>query len=206
MTAPPGEIRVLVNERESVVRSAIARLGGIVCAGAVGDPADVVGAVAATGARVVVYDEAGLGHQAVSESLAGLVAPRAVVLAGDGVPPARHLAGGAFGLVPRTAAPAELGLAIRAVAGGGMYLAADHAGRLLETLTGGSGVRGLTLRQHEVLDLLATGASNAEIASVLSVSEKTVKSHVSGILNRLNLRNRTQVLAYLMSCERIPVR
>jgi DNA-binding NarL/FixJ family response regulator len=50
----------------------------------------------------------------------------------------------------------------------------------------------LTPCERKVLSLLATGASNREIAEILCVTEKTVKNHVSSILSRLNLRDRTQ--------------
>lgn len=56
----------------------------------------------------------------------------------------------------------------------------------------------LTPREREVLSLIATGASNREIAEILCITEKTVKNHVSSVLSRLNLRDRTQaaVLAH----------
>jgi DNA-binding NarL/FixJ family response regulator len=57
----------------------------------------------------------------------------------------------------------------------------------------------LTPREREVLSLITTGASNREIAEVLSISEKTVKNHVSNILMRLNLRDRTQAAVFAYS-------
>ncbi|MGJ3251733.1 MAG: response regulator [Elainellaceae cyanobacterium] len=50
----------------------------------------------------------------------------------------------------------------------------------------------LTPREHEILRLIAQGASNQEIAETLYISEKTVKNHVTSILSRLNVRDRTQ--------------
>lgn len=50
----------------------------------------------------------------------------------------------------------------------------------------------LTPRELEVLELIAQGSSNREIADLLSISERTVKNHMSSILSRLNLRDRTQ--------------
>jgi len=57
----------------------------------------------------------------------------------------------------------------------------------------------LTPREIEVLGLIATGASNREIAQALYSSEGTVKNHVTNILSRLNLRDRTQAAIYANS-------
>lgn len=57
----------------------------------------------------------------------------------------------------------------------------------------------LTPREREVLSLIATGANNREIAEVLCITEKTVKNHVSNILDRLNLRDRTQAAVFVHS-------
>lgn len=63
---------------------------------------------------------------------------------------------------------------------------ADSAGVLAE----------LTPREREVLSLIATGANNREIAEILCITEKTFKNHVSSILSRLNLRDRTQAAVF----------
>lgn len=57
----------------------------------------------------------------------------------------------------------------------------------------------LTPREREVLSLIATGASNREIAEILFIAEKTVKNHVSSILGRLDLRDRTQAAVFACS-------
>lgn len=64
----------------------------------------------------------------------------------------------------------------------------------------------LTPREREVLSLIATGASNREIAEILCITEKTVKNHVSSILSRLDLRDRTQaaVFAHSFLTQRSP--
>ncbi len=60
-------------------------------------------------------------------------------------------------------------------------------------------VEDLTPREREVLSLIAMGSSNREIAEMLCISEKTVKNHVSNILSRLNLRDRTQAAVFAHS-------
>jgi DNA-binding NarL/FixJ family response regulator len=68
-----------------------------------------------------------------------------------------------------------------------------------------SHVADLTPREQEVLSLIAMGSSNREIAEMLCISEKTVKNHVSNILSRLNLRDRTQaaVFAHSLPASRV---
>ncbi|CAN1209193.1 response regulator transcription factor [Tumidithrix helvetica PCC 7403] len=62
-----------------------------------------------------------------------------------------------------------------------------------------SGFHDLTTREREVLRLIATGASNREIAQSLYISEGTVKNHVTNVLSRLNLRDRTQAAIFANS-------
>jgi DNA-binding NarL/FixJ family response regulator len=59
------------------------------------------------------------------------------------------------------------------------------------------GLASLTRREREVLSLIATGAKNHEIAEILGVSEKTIKNHVTNILSRLNLHDRTQAAVFM---------
>jgi DNA-binding NarL/FixJ family response regulator len=62
----------------------------------------------------------------------------------------------------------------------------------------------LTPREREVLDLIAQGCSNREIAQTLYISERTVKNHVNSILSRLNVRDRTQAAIFAMNHQRPP--
>jgi DNA-binding NarL/FixJ family response regulator len=113
---------------------------------------------------------------------------------------------GASGFLLKDVRPSELVDAIRVVAAGDALLAPSVTRRLLarfaETLPSGVGtpaeLASLTERELEVLELVARGLSNAELAARLFLSETTVKTHVSSVLRKLDLRDRVQavVLAY----------
>nr|WP_206324431.1 response regulator transcription factor [Streptomyces sp. HNM0574] len=105
------------------------------------------------------------------------------------------LRAGASGYVYKDVDPDALAGAIRSVHAGHVLLQPEVAGALLsEEADGTAGGRGssLTDREREVLGLIADGRSNREIARALVLSEKTVKTHVSNILMKLDLADRTQ--------------
>ncbi|UYQ61388.1 response regulator [Streptomyces peucetius] len=105
------------------------------------------------------------------------------------------LRAGASGYVYKDVDPDALAGAIRSVHAGHVLLQQEIAGALLADDDPGSGTgRGgsLTEREREVLALIADGRSNREIARALVLSEKTVKTHVSNILMKLDLADRTQ--------------
>ena len=117
---------------------------------------------------------------------------------------------GASGFLLKDVRPAELVSAIRTVASGDAVVSPRVTRRLLEEYArvlpapAGRGadrypqLSSLTEREGEVLEAVARGLSNAEIAAALCVSETTIKSHVGRILAKLGLRDRVQivVLAY----------
>lgn len=97
------------------------------------------------------------------------------------------LAAGALGYVPKSAAPQTVLGAMKLVMAGEIYVPT-----LMLDAPPGSGSARLTERQLGVLGLLCDGASNKQIARRLSLSEKTVKAHVTAILRELGVTNRTQ--------------
>ena len=107
---------------------------------------------------------------------------------------------GASAYLLKDVRPQELGQAIRAVFGGDVQLHPYAAAKLMQEVaasgTGAAKPDALTNREGDVLRLLARGMSNKEIASTLGVAEKTVKTHVSHILHKLNLADRTQAALY----------
>jgi NarL family two-component system response regulator LiaR len=111
------------------------------------------------------------------------------------------LSAGAHSYVLKDIGPAELADAVRRTAAGEAVLAPRVAGQLVGQLRGAGeprAIRELSRRELEVLCMIAEGAGNAAIAARLSISEKTVKSHVGSILSKLHLADRTQaaVLAW----------
>ncbi len=113
---------------------------------------------------------------------------------------------GANGYLLKNVRPEQLFEDLRGVMRGEAPIAPAVAGKLLEALrTGGIPVRGgaaaasdsiLTRRESEILQLVANGLSNKEIANELTITEGTVKNHVHNALEKLHLTNRVQAAAY----------
>ena len=109
------------------------------------------------------------------------------------------LRAGASGWLGKDVPPAELDSAIRTVHRGGSVLDPAIATRVLAEVAspgGDPGLDQLTAREREVLGLLGLGLSNKDLAARLFVAEKTVKTHVSAVLAKLHLTDRTQAALY----------
>ena len=116
----------------------------------------------------------------------------------------RALRAGASGFVLKDIPPAGLVSAVRTVADGGALLAPSITRRLIgqfaERLAVDSALsvrlERLTEREREVVTAIAQGSSNSEIGEGLFIGTATVKSHVSSILTKLGLRDRTQIVVF----------
>ncbi|MEV0919623.1 response regulator transcription factor [Streptomyces sp. NPDC049967] len=117
------------------------------------------------------------------------------------------LRAGASGFLLKDAPPADLISAVRVVAAGDALLAPSVTRRLIADFArqrpsgagrGGAALRlnGLTPRETEVLELIARGLSNQEIAGQLVLAEQTVKTHIGRILAKLDLRDRAQAVIF----------
>jgi DNA-binding NarL/FixJ family response regulator len=111
------------------------------------------------------------------------------------------LLAGASGFLLKQARPEEILLAVRAAAAGNALVSPAPMRRLIEHFVGGrpratANLDRLTDREREVLGLVVRGLSNADIARHLVIGETTVKTHVTRILTKLALRDRTHAVIY----------
>ncbi|MEV1011911.1 response regulator transcription factor [Streptomyces sp. NPDC049881] len=210
-------VRVLIADDQMMVREGFSVLlgaqPGIEVAGEAVDGRDAVERAAELRPDVVLMDirmPVMNGIDATREiTAAGEAAPRVLVLTTFDLDEYVYqaLRAGASGFLLKDASARQLAEGIRLVAAGEALLAPTVTRRLiaefarLDTVPkppARERLAGLTERETEVLALVAQGLSNAEIAAHLVVAESTVKTHVSRILVKLDLRDRTQaaVLAY----------
>jgi DNA-binding NarL/FixJ family response regulator len=111
---------------------------------------------------------------------------------------------GAAGFVLKDSSAEDLIAAVRAVAGGGAWFDPGVAPRLLDryrrvvapAARDAARLEDLTEREHEVLRMMARGATNAEIAGALHVAEATVKTHVGSIFGKLGVRDRASAIVF----------
>jgi DNA-binding NarL/FixJ family response regulator len=154
---------------------------------------------------VVLIDSSGEPFEPLLESIlaSGLASDVSVVILGEGMTPAAAadaLRGGIRAALPGDISPAQLVAAIEAVASGLLVLHPSHAS---EGLPAGSApsraldelAESLTRRELEVLQMLAAGLSNKEIAARLNISDHTVKFHVASILGKLGAASRTEAVS-----------
>lgn len=200
---PP--IRVLIADDHAVVRRGLRTFlevqGDIEVVGETGDGAGTVAAVADLHPDVVLLDLKLPGQDGVAVlralRAAGATARALVVTSftelSTTVPAVRA---GAAGVVYKDVDPQALAGAIRAVHAGHVILPHDVTAALAAGEPGSQRLTHLTPRERDVLGEIARGRSNREIARELRLSEKTVKTHVSSILTKLAVSDRTQAALY----------
>jgi DNA-binding NarL/FixJ family response regulator len=205
-------IRVVIVDDQPVVRAGVARIlgpdDGFEVIAECGDGDEVAAAVAEHQPDVVVMDlrmrRVG-GVEATRELAASPSSPPVLVLTtfDDDDVLWSALDAGAAGFVLKDASAEDLIAAARAVANGAAWLDPKVAPRVLEAFRATAPrraearrVAALTDREHEVLRHMARGATNAEIAAVLFVSEPTVKSHVGAIFAKLAVRDRAAAIVF----------
>lgn len=209
MTSP---IRVLIADDHALFRAGLRAVidasEGTECVADVGDGRAAVAETARLRPDVAVLDVR-------MPKLDGLSATEQIVAAGgvrvlvlttydSEASLARALQAGASGFLLKSLPPEELIAGIQVAARGDAVidpamtrrLAARFAGAIAPPAQPPPEVSSLTVREHEVLLLLADARSNAEIAATLFVGEETVKTHVSRILAKLGVRDRIDAVVY----------
>jgi len=206
-------IRVVIVDDQPVVRAGVMRIlgpeDGFEVAGECGDGDEVIDAVAHHRPDLVLMDVR-------MQRLDGVTAIRLLrEVSAD--PPVLVLTtfddddalwgaldAGAAGFILKDASAEDLIAAARAVAGGAAWLDPRVAPRVLRAFRANvrphlaEGVRldQLTEREHDVLRHMARGATNAEVATALIVSEATVKTHVGAIFSKLGVRDRAAAIVF----------
>ncbi|MBO1902400.1 response regulator transcription factor [Leucobacter weissii] len=205
-------IRVAIIDDQAMVRQGFGALldaqGDLSVVGSAADGDEAVALVRRTRPDVVLMDIRmprmnGLDATRAILGMPGLEHPRVIMLttfdADEYVFSA--LQAGASGFLLKDATAEDLVAAVRIVAGGDALLAPSITSRLIADYVArppaharSATLAPLTERELDVMRLVAGGSSNAEIAQQLFLSEQTVKTHVSRILGKLGLRDRTQMV------------
>jgi DNA-binding NarL/FixJ family response regulator len=208
-TEGSARIKVLVVDGQAVSRAGLRRLlesyPDLEIVGEAGDSMQAVSETAELLPQIVLID-AQLPENGALETLRQLrqlnAETRALLLAGqeDEALLYEAMRAGAGGYVSKEVAPDELAQAVRAVARGEVLLQPQLAARLLTRFGGqeqrsGYPQESLTAREREVLQLLARGLRNKEIAARLVVSERTVNFHLANIYAKLHVSGRTEALS-----------
>jgi DNA-binding NarL/FixJ family response regulator len=217
----PARITVLLADDEPLVRAGLAMLidaeDGLAVVGEAGDGLHAADLAVRLRPDVVVMDirMPGLdGVQATRRLFSGEcgtgVSSAVLVLTtfNDDQAVYDALRAGASGFLLKSAAPRCLGDAIRAVAAGDAWLdpavarklLADFVARPWPAVPTAAQLDGLTIREREVLVLVAHGMSNAAIAAHLVISNATVKTHLARVLVKLGVHDRSQAVAAAYRC------
>jgi DNA-binding NarL/FixJ family response regulator len=210
MAAVSAPVRVLIVDDDALVRAGLTMmLGGIEDIIVVGEASDGAAVAAATDAHapdVVLMDirMPGLdGITATARLRRSQHPPEVIVLTTFDADELvlRALRVGASGFLLKDTPPAQIVDAIRRVAAGDPILSSRITRRLIDMVAADDGTRErarralatLSGRERDVVLGIAQGRSNAELAAALHISVATVKAHVSNILSKLGLDNRTQI-------------
>lgn len=209
MSEAPPKVRLLVADDQRVLRHTLANLlamtGAVEVVGEAGDGDEAVELAVARKADVVLMDIEmprcdGITATRRLADRAPDVKVAILTIYADDDRVFRALQAGARGYLLKDAGPEEIVRAVRAVRDGEGILHPGLVGRVMREFTRvterpleqDQRFAELTAREREVLELLAGGLRNQDIAGRLSITEKTVKHHISSILSKLQVNHRTE--------------
>ena len=204
-------IRVLLVDDQPLVREGLGRIlrprDGFDIVGEASDGAEALALAGETQPDVVLMDirMRGMDGVAATRELRHRSGPPVLVLTtfDDDEVLAGALAAGAAGFILKESSAEDIVRAAHAVAGGAAWLDPAVAPRVLDAYRAGQPGRGtppsaegLSERELDVLRLMARGRNNREIADELYISEATVKTHITHIFTKLDLRDRAAAIVY----------
>jgi DNA-binding NarL/FixJ family response regulator len=212
MTEPAKPNRVLVADDHELFRDAIKRLVSDSWPGVVLDEAGDL-----DGALEQLASEKAIDLVLIDLRMPGLAGPESLAALREGYPDSKiivvsaseskddilaALGAGVHGYVPKTLPSKSIRAAIENVLNGGVYVPAQVTERSAPQPSR-RGLDGnqphLTARQNEVLEALATGASNKEIARKLNLTEGTVKIHLAAIYRQISVKSRGEAIAWSLA-------
>lgn len=212
MTASSKPNRVLVADDHELFRDAIKRLVSDAWPGVVLDEAGDL-----DGALEHLAHENSIDLVLIDLKMPGLNGPESLAALREGYPDSKlivvsaseskddilaALGAGVHGYIPKSLSSKSIRAAIENVLGGGVFVPAQVTERSVPQpgrRTAGSDQPRLTARQGEVLDALATGAANKEIARKLSLTEGTVKIHLAAIYRVIGVKSRGEAIAWSLA-------
>jgi DNA-binding NarL/FixJ family response regulator len=191
--------RVLIADDHAIVRSAaralLESIPGVEIVGEVADGLATIAQVKRLQPDLLLLDVAmpeASGLTVIGEVRRWSPKTRIAVLTGIATPATlRQLRAGADGLLLKSCSPQELDYGLRRVIAGESYVAEE----LRPLLAAGAEVE-LTMRERQILALIAQGRSNAEIAALLNVSVKTADNHRTNLMRKLDLHSAAELVAY----------
>jgi DNA-binding NarL/FixJ family response regulator len=201
-------IRVLVADDHTIVREGLkqilAKSGDLTVAGEAANGNDVLKMVRAQEWDVLVTDMSMPGRNGIELiKLVKEARPKLPVLVlsmyGEEQYAVRAIRAGASGYLNKESASEQLVAAIRKIASGGIHVSAAVAEALFHNVRGGEGTlphQKLSDREFQVLQLIAAGKSMGDIAAELSLSPKTVSTHKTRILEKMNMSNQAELIRY----------
>lgn len=208
-------IRILIADDQKLVRDGLRRIveaqAGFEVVGAAEDGREAVAFAERTQPDVCLFDIRMplLSGIEVTERLAKKTAVVLITTFDLDEYVYRGLKAGAKGFLLKDAGPELIAQAIRAAANGDALIAPSVTARLLSTFAeshpagNAEPSKPLSDREEDVLRLLATGQTNAEIGDTLHISLSTVKSHIASLMDKLDARNRVELAMWAYESKRV---